>query len=448
MPPRNLDTVTHMPNRRAWLIGAVAAAFLVRIGVVLVLKTYEFSPLSPDPDGTRAHWEFGYEMGRVAHSIATGHGFGSPFHGWTGPTAWQPPIYPYLLAGIFRVFGVYSLTSGIVALAFNCAAAAATCLFIYKIAEQIAGTKFALWAAWMWALLPNLMEYDVGWAWETSLSALLLTIAIWWTMLLPEQRGLKAWLRLGALWGVIALTNTALLSIMPFALAWAYYRSCRRQLLYPIATLALMFAITMPWNVRDRIVLGKWMFVRDNFWAEMNYGNGEAAHGNAAMSWKHPGTQRAELQKYAAEGEVRYIDGQRREVLFFLQHNPRHFAKLIVVRMLLFWANIFKDTSDDLQPDTVLYTHGHILCFSALAWVGLALMLRAAPRHGTLLAFAMLLYPAIYYMTSVDGRYRHPIEPLMLILAVYAVVYASNRAAPSHRGQPAEAIPVSGPALV
>ena len=410
------------------LIGAVAAAFLVRFAVVLAIKAYEFPPLSPDPDGTHAHWEFGYEMGRVARSIAMGHGFGSPFHGWTGPTAWQPPVYPYFLAGIFRLFGVYSPASGVVALTFNCAAAAATCIFIYKIAERIGGTRLALWSAWMWALLPNLMIFAVQWAWETSLSTLLLTIAVWRAIVVPEEHGIKPWLGLGILWGVIALTNTSLLVMMPFTLAWAfYYNIDRRRLLYFVTAFAVMVAITIPWNMRDKIVMGRWMFVRDNFWAEMSYGNGEAARGNAAMSWKHPGTQTTELKKYAAEGEVRYIAEKRREVLLFLRHNPRHFANLVLVRMLLFWSNIFKDTSDDLQPDTVMYTHGHTICFSALAWVGLVLMIRGSPRYGFLFGSAMLFYPLIYYVTSVDGRYRHPIEPLMVILTVYAVMCAANR---------------------
>ncbi|HEX9121398.1 MAG TPA: hypothetical protein VF840_12740 [Terriglobales bacterium] len=34
---------------------------------------------------------------------------------------------------------------------------------------------------------------------------------------------------------------------------------------------------------------------------------------------------------------------------------------------------------------------------------------------------ALLVYPIVYYITFPDARYRHPIEPLMLMLAVYTV---------------------------
>jgi len=48
------------------------------------------------------------ETGRIAAHIASGQGFSSPFHEPTGPSAWIPPVYPYLLAAIFRIFGVFS----------------------------------------------------------------------------------------------------------------------------------------------------------------------------------------------------------------------------------------------------------------------------------------------------------------------------------------------------
>src|SRR5690348_4814417 len=55
---------------------------------------------------------FGYEAGAVAAAIAQGRGFSSPLRMvQTGPTVWFTPIYPYLLAGIFKVFGTYSYTS-------------------------------------------------------------------------------------------------------------------------------------------------------------------------------------------------------------------------------------------------------------------------------------------------------------------------------------------------
>ena len=52
--------------------------------------------------------EFEQETGSIAYALASGKGFSSPFRKETGPTAWLTPVYPLLLAGLFRIFGVFS----------------------------------------------------------------------------------------------------------------------------------------------------------------------------------------------------------------------------------------------------------------------------------------------------------------------------------------------------
>jgi hypothetical protein len=79
----------------------VVAALALRLAVVAFLYP---EILNPDRD----HWRFAGEAGRIAQSIVEGRGFSSPFQGATGPTAIMPPIYPSLLAGVFRLFGIYT----------------------------------------------------------------------------------------------------------------------------------------------------------------------------------------------------------------------------------------------------------------------------------------------------------------------------------------------------
>src|ERR1700688_4998344 len=62
-------------------------------------------------DPAQDHWTFGWETGRVARSIVTGHGFSSPYPEPSGPTALMPPVYEYLLAGVFKLFGIYTAAS-------------------------------------------------------------------------------------------------------------------------------------------------------------------------------------------------------------------------------------------------------------------------------------------------------------------------------------------------
>src|SRR5580658_2081539 len=90
----------------------VLVALFLRLAVITVGHTYRITP-------RRDHFQYGWEMGRLARSIATGQGFSSATDLPTGPRAWAPPLYPYVLAGVFKLFGVYSALSAWVILAFN-----------------------------------------------------------------------------------------------------------------------------------------------------------------------------------------------------------------------------------------------------------------------------------------------------------------------------------------
>ena|SRR5580704_3423356 len=81
----------------------VVLAFALRVLWLWIGQLHAPLPVRPAP--------FGYETGRIARSIALGKGFSSPLNVDTGPTIWLTPIYPYLLAGIFKLFGVYTFAS-------------------------------------------------------------------------------------------------------------------------------------------------------------------------------------------------------------------------------------------------------------------------------------------------------------------------------------------------
>ena len=410
---------------------AVAAAWIARLAVIFVTRSYLFPPPAPVHDPAKLHWQFGFEIGRVARSIAEGHGFGSPFHGFTGLTAWYPPVYPYLLAGIFKIFGVYSTPSGVVILSLNSLFAALTCLPLFFLAERTAGRKVAIAATWLWALTPIFFPFDTRWAWETSLSTLLLMVALWAAFRLAESGDWRSWFGNGILWGVIALTNTSLLSLMPFALGWACWNSRARIRSRGLAlAFVVMFLTVLPWMARNHAVMGRWIFVRDNFWAEMRFGNADQARG-IWLGWMNPTINDVELDHYRAVGELQYIAEKKQAVVNFVSEHPAFFLDLCVRRFAFFWCNIPSNWEEDLSAHDVLLDQWWIICFSALAWTGMVLMLRRRPRHGWLLAPALLIYPCLYYLASADVRYRHPIEPVMLIFSAYSVHLALRERRPA-----------------
>ncbi len=91
----------------------VVIALVLRLGFLWVQRTDRFTE-------QRNHFGFGFETGSIAGDLARGEGFSSPFGvPNTGPTAWVAPIYPYLVALVFKVFGIFSPAAAVVVLAIN-----------------------------------------------------------------------------------------------------------------------------------------------------------------------------------------------------------------------------------------------------------------------------------------------------------------------------------------
>jgi hypothetical protein len=171
------------------------------------------------------HAYFGWEMGRVARALATGRGYADPFLGRTGPTAWVSPLYPLLLAAIFKLFGVYSNIAALVTLALNCFFSALVTLTTFAIARRSFNERVAVWAAWLWALYPPSMQFATRSIWETTLSTLLLSCAMVVTLKLrgvgqEPETGLRNWLLLGLLSGLLALSNPSTLLFLLACGVW------------------------------------------------------------------------------------------------------------------------------------------------------------------------------------------------------------------------------------
>src|SRR3984957_14587489 len=171
-----------------------AIALILRVGWIIVGHTYKFKT-------TDDNFSFGWEMGRIGAALASGRGFSSPFGPPTGPTAWEPPLDPYLTAGAFLVFGIYSKASAFVLLTLNSIFSALTCIPIFLIARRIFSERVAMVPAWAWALLPNIIFWCTRAIWETSLAALLLTTIVWLTLTLEDRDGWIPWFQFGLLWG-------------------------------------------------------------------------------------------------------------------------------------------------------------------------------------------------------------------------------------------------------
>jgi hypothetical protein len=63
---------------------------------------------------------------------------------------------------------------------------------------------------------------------------------------------------------------------------------------------------------------------------------------------------------------------------------------------------------------------------SLFGLLGLLFMYREKNPYAFPIAMFPLVYPIVYYVTHSSPRYRHPIDPAMMVVAAFAVAYPSR----------------------
>ena len=102
-----------------------------------------------------------------------------------------------------------------------------------------------------------------------------------------------------------------------------------------------------------------------------------------------------------------------------------NFFALHLKRVLYFWVG--PPQADIVAGyDLMIARHLMFILPAAFAFAGLWLTLRNRKRGGFLLTCFLLIYPLPYYLVNPFPRYKHAIEPEMILLAVYLFWEASR----------------------
>ncbi len=258
----------------------------MRVLYLTLAHTYRIRPYDD-------HMLFGEEMGRIARALATGFGFSDPFRGHTGPTAWVGPLFPLILGGVFKVFGVFTPQSAWVILTINSLFSALTARTIWEIAARCFNRNVARWSAWIWALYPAAMQYAVRWVWDTSLTTFLFSwvLVVALRMRTPDTSGMTAgrWALVGTTLGSDRpeQSGTADLPARLRALGAGRSADWKRQVGGVLLAAVLFVACLGPWTWRNWVVFHHFVPARGNFGAELYLGNGPGATG-LLMEYDHP----------------------------------------------------------------------------------------------------------------------------------------------------------------
>ena len=432
----------------AWpLIFALGALFALGLALRLIWVFYtDTIPLGGDP-----HWYY-----VVAINLAEGFGFvsnsGSSLLGEAvgpgEPTAFWPPAYSFVLAGLWKVLGIdaasaaglpsdASLTSAKV---LNAVLGALTIPFVYALGRRIFDRRVGLLAAGLFAIFPN----AIAWTpllFPEQLFVLLFVAALWVLVAFPITSG-RSWAPLvafGVLAGLATLTRGQGAVLIPVAVVYWLTRAGWRPAVGSTAiALLAAAAVIAPWTVRNGVALHAFVPISTNSGAALRAGHAPDSTGTTMWTRDRIDGFRMDQSLYRPDWEVQgYREYTNRAISYALTHPLR---ELELARSKVYhvyrsdsgvvpWLTTLGSTpikpqalEDALVPlfDSAYYA----LLFVALASVPFWLR-RDAGRQ--LLVSVVLLWTLFHVLFLGEPRYHVPLYPVFSIAAAAGVWLAVER---------------------
>ena len=376
-------------------------------------------------DEAGMHLTEGYEAVNIAQSLASGNGFSRPWPG-AGPTAWLTPVLPAILASDMLMFGLHSRATLVVFVIFNELCSALTILPVFFAARWIAAggilgnagaDRIAALAAWLFVLDPLAVETACKNIWYTTLSGLLAALLLWATLAVRDSDRPAAWTGYGLLWGTQLMTHPSFLVLMPVAVLWLVCGRVSSKELRLAALACFVAALCCaPWTARNFAVFHHFVPLRLDFGFELWRYN----HGGVP---EHPNRACPERDAFSSLGEYAYTHGKQREAIAWISTHPGAYMRGTGQRVMHFWFELAHPVTRFVRQSTWFFKVKFLyICFLlGMTLAGLITIRRKRRQYFWLLASFPVIFPLVYYLTIADDFHRLPIDPVLAVIAAFAV---------------------------
>jgi hypothetical protein len=186
------------------------------------------------------------------------------------------------------------------------------------------------------------------------------------------------------------------------------------------AGLALLCCV--PWTIRNYVQFHKFIPLRSNFTFELYIGNNEN-YDDQHKSRPGAITQDREILRYLRMGETAFMEEEKRKAFAFIASHPRVESWLITQRFVDFWTGTSTPLAAFREADS-LWLRLILLCNDVAplcAFLGFLVLLATKNAYALPVVAIPVIFPLLYYVTHTSLRYRHPIDPVVLLLAAIGV---------------------------
>lgn len=420
---------------------------LVVLGVALAFRALYLFEASHLPDWNLFYMDQEYHL-EWARALFTGV-WRAPYDVLREGPYFRAPLYPYFLAGLFRVFGVNATAVRVVQIVIG----SASCSLLYAVGTRVFGRRAGLAAGLLGALYWVLVYFDG----ELLLPVLLVFFALSAFLLAFEAADRGSALLAGAsglVFGLYSITRPNILVFFPFAVWWmASVGRTRGRRVAAAMALALAVGCVIPpaaVTIRNAVVGGDAAVVASQGGVNLYIGNNPRSNGLEAVV---PGTRQTwwggyddtveiaerELGRTLKPSEVSsYWFGQ---VLRYAREDPGGWLRLTLRKTLALIGDPEPPNNEPYEARRGRYAtlRSIPLSFSTLLvlfLVALPLSLRRwapaaraplgmdapARRRLQLVVIFLLVYSLTVIAFFVTGRYRVPLVPFLAMGAGATVV--------------------------
>ena len=398
------------------LVVLMVIGFIVRLGLAIFLGLDK-----PPEDGSDQQ-----EYDMCAWNVAQGQGYRGPSPDVSDRnhlTAYRLPAISLAWAGVYRVVGHRYDAIRIL----HCLASAATIGLTFLLGYRLYGPFVGWIAAFIYTFFPSVLLYS-----SDLLSEPLSTfVFVAYLLACVDFAESPSWGRaiwVGLLMGLGLLCRASMLFMIPLTFIWGGWilRADRKALAYLFIMPVVTGLVLLPWIGRNYFVFGKFIPFSTMGGSVLLQGNNRIVatdpelYGSSVWDTKIPEYRDAimapndEYERDAVAGRL----GQQ-----WIRENPGLWLSMLPKKFVRAWTPFLQPHTKRLYRLGTLLSWGPILVLFTLAFIP---TLVHSLRQGD---SAWLLHLGIFHFVMISliffglARYRHPIEPLCIILAAVSLQY-------------------------
>ena len=379
----------------------------------------------------------GAEYDCIARALRAGRGFADPFQVESGPTAWMPPVLPFVLATLYWLTGDDRAAVIELVLVLKAIVVVWSGWLVITEARRWIGVPFVGYIVVAVALAANFYQlfqitHDEWWL-------LMLANGLWWginksistnSRLGKTSLAAFAW---GAFGAIVALSSPILGAVWALLTLYSWFRIWRnghgnawKQVV--MAALVSM-ALVAPWTIRNRIIFERWLPMKSNgafeVWQSLCLDDDGLL--DDIVTAKHPYVTMNEARyRYLQLGEIAFVDEKWPEIRNAIYGQPWNAVQRIANRTAaalfeyraysipmeqLKWPMLFKRSVFPIPFFCVV-----ALLFWSRSFPGEEF---AARIRTTIAIYSLTLSP--YVLVSYYDRYAAPLWTIKCLLVVYAM---------------------------